>query len=385
MALFSNLAVRGTALALLAVGTISPAHSGTYVYVSNADDADVSAYALDRKTGEMTPVERVPAAKLVMPMAASQSGHHLYAVARTRPFSVFSYRVDAGNGHLVSLGTSPLPESMVSVTLDGTGKWLIAASYGANLLSVHRVERDGRIGPDAAQVVSSGGVNPHSVRLDRQNRWLYVPHLGSDEIRIYPFDDNSGQVDVSKGRSVTLPKGTGPRHLVFSPDERFMYVLSELTGKVYAFSRDASTGQLTQFQSESSLPEDTAMVPGQPRAATGTAGGPAFDEAHAIYAADIQITPDGRHLYTSERTQSVLSRFEIEPATGRLRFVEKVPTEAQPRGFAIDSSGRFLVASGQKSSTVSLYAIDPKTGVLQLRQKVVSGKGANWVSIVDTP
>jgi 6-phosphogluconolactonase len=233
--------------------------------------------------------------------------------------------------------------------------------------------------------VSSGGVNPHSVRLDRQNRWLYVPHLGSDEIRIYPFDDNSGQVDVSKGRSVTLPKGTGPRHLAFSPDERFMYVLSELTGKVYAFSRDASTGQLTQFQSESSLPEDTAMVPGQPRAATGTAGGLAFDEAHAIYAADIQITPDGRHLYTSERTQSVLSRFEIEPATGRLRFVEKVPTEAQPRGFAIDSSGRFLVASGQKSSTVSLYAIDPKTGVLQLRQKVVSGKGANWVSIVDTP
>lgn len=385
MALFLNLAVRGAALALLAAGVMCPAHSSTYVYVSNADDGDVSAYALDRKTGEMTPVERVPAAKLVMPMAASRSGHHLYAVARTRPFSVYSYRVDAGNGRLVSLGTSPLPESMVSVTLDGTGKWLIAASYGANLVSVHRVERDGRIGPDAVQVVPSGGVNPHSVRLDRQNRWLYVPHLGSDEIRIYPFDDNSGQVDVSKARSVTLPKGTGPRHLVFSPDERFLYVLSELTGKVYAFSRDASTGQLTQFQSESSSPADTGMVPSQPTAANGTTGGSAVDETHAIYAADIQITPDGRHLYTSERTQSVLARFEIEPATGRMRFVEKVPTEAQPRGFAIDSSGRWLVASGQKSSTVSLYAIDLKTGVLQLRQQVASGKGANWVSIVDTP
>jgi len=61
-----------------------------------------------------------------------------------------------------------------------------------------------------------------------------------------------------------------------------------------------------------------------------------------------------------------------------------VPTEKQPRGFAIDPKGRFLVACGEKSETVSVYSIDAASGALRLLKQYPGGKGANWVEIVAT-
>jgi 6-phosphogluconolactonase len=101
-----------------------------------------------------------------------------------------------------------------------------------------------------------------------------------------------------------------------------------------------------------------------------------------IWAADVHMTPNGRFLYMSERTASILSAFSVEAQTGKLTYLSSTPTEKQPRGFAIDPSGRFLIASGEKSDTISVYAIDSTTGALQLLQKYPAGKGANWVEIV---
>jgi 6-phosphogluconolactonase len=72
----------------------------------------------------------------------------------------------------------------------------------------------------------------------------------------------------------------------------------------------------------------------------------------------------------------------VDGATGKLTYAGGVPTEKQPRGFAIDPKGRFLIAAGEKSDTISVYAIDASTGALRLLQKYPTGKGANWVEIV---
>lgn len=377
---------RRTALACSLAATLSIAatvHAAPFVYVSNAEDAEVSAYALDRQAGSLQAIGRVPAAKLVMPMAVS--GGALHAVSRTQPYQVFSYRVDGGSGKLEPLGATPLPDSMVSTLVDASGRWLLSASYGGNVLSVHRLEAGGRVAAEPTQLAPSGGVKPHALKLDRSGRWLVVPHLGTDEIRVYRFDAERGQIDVDGARSVKVPAGTGPRHLVFSPDGRMLYVLGELNGQVMAFEQDAASGELKLKQSIASVPADTGLVPGQPRVPTGTPGAPVFDASKAIWCADIQITPDGRYLYTSERTQGRLSGFAVDRASGELRLLGQTPTEAQPRGFAIDASGGWLVASGEKSTNLSLYAIDGQTGSLKLRQQVPTGRGANWVSIVDRP
>jgi len=62
-----------------------------------------------------------------------------------------------------------------------------------------------------------------------------------------------------------------------------------------------------------------------------------------------------------------------------------VPTEKQPRGFAIDTSGRYLLAVGQLSHAMSSYAIDQTSGKLTKLKEYPMGKNPNWIEIVDLP
>jgi len=117
--------VMGMALASLAGGT--PAFAGTFVYVSNAEDGDISTFTL-KPDGELQAGDRVKAASVVMPMAVSPDRRFLYAASRSKPFSVHVYAIDPATGGLKPLATSPLAESFPYISLDRTGRFLFA--YG---------------------------------------------------------------------------------------------------------------------------------------------------------------------------------------------------------------------------------------------------------------
>ena len=278
---------------------------------------------------------------------------------------------------------------MVHINLNKTGRWLLSASYGGGTLSTHAVDAQGRVASDATGFFPDGGVRPHSIKPDLANRFVYVPHLGTDEIRTYAFDAATGQLGGSSGTAVStstkLPKDFGPWHFVFSNDGKFLYLLGEMSGDVTVYERNADTGALNKIQAISSMSKESTLLPGVPRLPAGTPGAVDFDESKVIWCADIQMTPNGRFLYTSERTQSNLSRFAVDPSTGRLSLHGQTATEKQPRGFAISPQGNYLIASGEKSDTISLFALDASKGNLTLKDKVPAGKGANWVQIVQTP
>lgn len=354
---------------------------GTFVYVSNADDGDIGVYAL-QTDGSLAAGARVPAAKVVMPMAVSPDRRFLFAAARSKPYSVYVYAIDAKTGTLRQTGVSPLHESYPYIALDRTGRYLFGASYGAHLITVNAVAADGHVAAEPLQIVPVGR-NAHSIRTDETNRFVFVPTLGSDEIFQFIFDAKSGRI-ASNTPSVFLTKaGLGPRHFITSADNKFVYVLSELTGTVTTFALDAKTGLLTEVSSASGLSPDSKLVPGAPRGAVGAPGGPPpRNTDNDVWAADLHMTPNGRFLYMTERTSSTLAAFSIDAATGKLAYQGSTPTEKQPRGFAIDPKGRFIVVAGEKSDTLSTYAIDPSSGALKPVGKYPAGKGANWVEIV---
>jgi 6-phosphogluconolactonase len=356
----------------------------TFVYVSQAGDGDIACYTLSSDL-HLSLQARVPAGPLVMPMAASHDGHFLHAAVRTAPFALHSHRIDSHTGALSPVARTSLPDNMVFIDLDRSGRWLLCASYSGNTVAVHAVGDDGQVADQPACFFPTGGIKPHSIHIDPDNQWVYVPHLGSDEIQAYPFDADSGQLLRQNCVSTRLPAGFGPRHFVFSRDGRFLYLLGEMSGHVAVFERHPETGTLTLIQSISSLPADSPLLPGVARLPTGVEGAVDFDESRVIWCADLQITPDGRHLYSTERTRDHIGRFEVDTHTGRLRFLGQTPTERQPRGIAIDPQGQYLIASGEKSTQLSLYTLDSSTGDLHLKERVPVGKGANWIQIVQDP
>jgi 6-phosphogluconolactonase len=373
--------MRTTVLALAVMLCSAPVRAGSFVYVSNAEDGDIGTYAL-QADGSLKPGERVAAQKLVMPLAVSPDKRFLVGAARSKPYQAWSYAVDPGTGALRLIGQAPLPESYPYISFDRRGRFLLGASYGGNAVGVSAFA-DGRVG-QTLQVVPTAR-NAHSIRTDNSNKFVFVPHLGTDQIFQFKFDADSGRLTANTPPVLQLEQGTGPRHFVVSNDNRFVYLLSEMAGTVTTLALDASTGLLKKIDVASILPPDTKLVPGVPRGAVGTPGAnqATRDTANDIWAADLHLTPDGRFLYASERTSGVISGLRVDPATGKLSYLGSMPTERQPRGFAIDPHGRFMVVSGELSDTISTYSINAGSGALKLVGRYPAGKGANWVEIVE--
>jgi 6-phosphogluconolactonase len=375
------------ALALLFLaGVTSMSVAKTFVYVSNAQDGNIDAYMMDTGTGALTPIGKAEAAKLVMPMTVSPNKKYLYAVVRSQPTRVLTYAIDPATGALSQKASAPLPDSMPYVSTDNTGRFLFTASYGGDKLAVSPIGENGLVEAEAIQVIPTGR-NAHSILPDRSNKFVYAATLGANQVLQFTFDSKTGKLTPNEPAAVSPEAGHGPRHIAVSPDNKNIYVLNELSGHVTQYSLDAGKGTLTLIESINSVPAEAGLAWGVAQAPIGGTPAPAAaapkDDKPKVWAADIQITPNGKFLYSTERTTNKIALFTVAPGTGKLTYVTNFATEAQPRGIRIDPSGQYLVASGEKSDRLSVYKIDQNTGKLGEANRFPTGNGANWVEIVD--
>jgi len=351
--------------ALLVAGFFMPsASAATFVYVGNADSQDVTVLEL-KSNGDLTPVETAavpgpakPGGSL--PLAVGPDKKRLFVGLRNEPYSAVTFVIDAKTGKLTLVGPGPLADSMAYVVADRSGKFLLSASYGGNKVTVNPIGPDGVVQP--AQQIITTQPNAHCILPDPSNRYVLHTSLGGDLVYQEKFDVKTGKLTPNDPPSVSVKAKAGPRHLVFSPNKRFVYLVNELDASIYVFPWDAKTGTLKQeVQIATSLPG-------------GFEGKP--------WAADIHLTPDGKFLYASERTTSTLAAFSIDLKTGLLTFIDSYPTEKQPRSFNIDPTGRYLLSVGQLSNSMTSYAIDKATGKLTKLKEYPMGKNPNWVEIV---
>ena len=339
-----------------------------WVYVSCAEDGEIRIYAL-RADGALEARGAARAEKTLGPLAVSPDKRWLVGAARNDPWKLHCYGIDRETGALASIGTAPLANSLPYITFDHTGRWLLGASYGANLVCVNPVGPDGRVG--APQQVIPTARNAHAIITDRSNRYVFVPHLGTDQVFQFRFDEKTGRLEANTPPVLQLARGSGPRHLVQSPDGRFVYLLNELTATVTTLAHN--DGLLKEIYAVSAVPADIKLGPGAPRPND-------RDKEKDIWASDIHVTPDGRFVYAAERTSSTINLLRADG--GKLTYVSSTPTEKQPRGFRLDPTGRVMIVTGEKSDTISSYTVDSSSGALKLVGKYPTGKGANWVEIV---
>jgi 6-phosphogluconolactonase len=358
-----------TIAAVIVAGALmaSPASAATFVYVGNADSNEVYVLKLDRQSGDVTVVEKVAIPGITKPgsstpMAVSPDRRFLFVGTRGEPKIAAGFAIDPASGKLKHVASGPLADSMAYIATDRTGRFLLAASYPGHKITVSRIDPPGTV--QAPHQVLTDHPNAHSILPDASNRHVLAMTLGNDRANQFKFDAASGQLTPTTPPAARLKDKAGPRHFAFHPNGKLVYVLAELDASVYVFDYDAGTGQLKEKQSISALPP-------------GFQGKP--------WAADLHITPDGKFLYGSERTSSTLAGFKVDPANGTLTSLGSVPTEQQPRGFAVDASGRYLLAVGQVSHGLSSYRIDPESGKLTKLKEYPMGQNPNWVEIVELP
>ena len=362
----------------------------TFVYVSAATAGTIDIYSMEETTGALTQVSTFDAGKMVMPMTISPDRRHLYAVIRSQPYRLLTLAIDPATGKLTQEAVAALPDSMAYVSTDPSGRLLFTASYGGSKIAVLPIGRDGLVTDGARQMILTGR-NAHSIVSDRTGRYVFATNLGSDVVLQFVINPETGMLEANDPPQVATRPGYGPRHIILSPDNKSVYVLTELTGHVIQYALDPTKGTLIEVESVSSVPEDAGLSPGiappapPPFNAATPAAAPTNDDRPKVWAADLDITPNGKFLYTTERTTSKIALFHVVGGDGKLTYVTNYPTEQQPRGIRIDPSGRFLTASGEKSDKLSVYAIDQKNGALALVGRYPVDAGANWIESMTLP
>lgn len=329
-------------------------------YTTKTASKGIYAFRYDANSGKLTPIGVAAETQDPSWVAIHPSGKFLYSVNEAGKNSMVSaFSPDARSGKLTLLNQLPaLGEDPCYLSFDRKGKYVLVANYTSGNVVVFPIGADGKLGSATANVHDEGSLGPnkerqegphaHWIEASDGNRYAYVSDLGLDKILIYKLDAASGKL-VSSGSnqqdafSATLPPSSGPRHVAFSGNGNFMYVLSELESAVTVFANDARE-KYREVQTVSALPKE-------------------FSGRND--AAEIAIHASGKFLYSSNRGHDSIALFHIDSASGKLTAAGDFSVEGkEPRHFAIDPFGNFLLAEDQLSDKIVTFRIDQKTGAL---------------------
>ena len=260
----------------------------------------------------------------------------VFAVQKNKPMTFLADVVTGGHGpcHLA---------------LNEKAEVMAVANYSAGSTSTFLMNAKG-MPSEAVTVIKNEGksvhpqrqTSPHAHGVYFFGNQLFVPDLGTDQVLIYEVDAKTAVIAPATPPFATLAPGDGPRHLAIHWQNPWLYVVNELSNTITHFVREEQG--LKAAQTITTLPKDF----------TGT-----------NTTAEIEIHPNGRFLYASNRGYDSIAAYRIDAKTGSLELLGLFPLDVKtPRHFAIAPGGAFLVVAGQDSDRLQTFAIDPQSGKL---------------------
>ena len=333
-------------------------------YVGSSDrslEYSIFLCEMDPAKGIIAVVDSFSGAKAPSYLAFSPDQKHLYSINQEKldtsssHMAVSSFNIINENHQLEFLNSqSSKGAGPCHVHCSKKGTYLFTANYGSGNVAAFPISKLGEIEPASSVAQSSGtgpvkkrqeGPHTHYVSLDLNENYLLSPDLGTDKVLIYKFDHDSGILTPNPDQPfLKLAPGAGPRHLVFHPTGKFVYVVNEMNATVTACQYNDENGTMTKINTVSTVEESFV----------GTK-----------YPAAIRIHPNGNFVYASTRgDENSIAVFQVDEDGEfyRIQVMENVPH--WPRDFNIDPSGQFLLAAGERSNEIELYRIDDHTGKL---------------------
>jgi 6-phosphogluconolactonase len=323
-------------------------------YTNPGKSKGIYVYSFNSGTGELTYKAESAPIKHPTYLTVSTDRKHIYAVSEVGDGkeSVNAYSFDPASGKITfinSAGTGGGGPCYVAV--DSKNKMAFVGNYGGGSLAAVAINADGSLS-DKPQFIKHTGnsvksnqekPHVHATVLSNDDRYLFVPDLGTDKVNVYEVTANKEQpLKPAAQPFATVAPGSGPRHFIFNSTGKVAYLIQEMTGVVTVF--DYSNGELKT---------------------KGTVSLPASGAQGKIDAADIHISPDGKFLYGSLRgDQNEIVVCSIDKSGGLAVIGRQSTLGKTPRNFAIDPTGNFLVVGNQSSDNIIVFKRDQKTGLL---------------------
>ena len=194
----------------------------------------------------------------------------------------------------------------------------------------------------------------HCACFDTVSNKLLVCDLGLDQVKVYSLQKNNDSFNAIEQQIITLPAGSGPRHICFDDNYAYGFIINELTGSVTIIKHSA---EKKEYEINGTF--DTRVPLSESSINTDLGG------------AAIRVSACGKFIYTSMRTDNTIRLFAFDPITESLSFIASYPTEGlTPRDFTIDATGKWLLVAHQDSDTISIFNVNSYNGTLSFHKTV---------------
>jgi 6-phosphogluconolactonase len=318
----------------------------------------IMLYALDPVTGEMLKLSEI-ASDNPSYLAVHPSGKFLFSTNESASFglssdnAISSFAI-AEDGALSLLNQQPsLGKDPCYVGLEPGGKFILSANYGGGNFVMYPIAEDGKLA-EASDSTQQGGVvdadetqkkspHAHSINVAAGGKYALGCDLGLDKVFIYRLDLLNGR--LLPHSEAVVKTGSGPRHLAFHPNGKYVYLINELNSTITVFAWDGAAGLLSEIQTISTVPDHFA---------------------EPTWCADVQVHPNGKFVYGSNRGHDSIAIYRVDEQTGQLLLLGHELTRGKtPRNFALTLLGDLLLVANQDSNTVVVFRVDSDTGALR--------------------
>lgn len=169
--------------------------------------------------------------------------------------------------------------------------------------------------------------------------------LGQDQVDFYRLNEKHELIHLASYRNHA---GFGTRHIRFSPDKQYFYVVGELASEINVVKFNEDTWTFEDLGYYSTIP------------ATWTE----HNGAAALY-----LSADGKFIYVSNRGHNSIAVFSVLDDHA-LRLSQRISVEGDfPRDFNWDQAQKFVLVANQNSDNATLFSRNSQTGMLSLVQK----------------
>jgi 6-phosphogluconolactonase len=251
------------------------------------------------------------------------------------------------------------------ISVDSTGHAAFVADYFGGTIASYAIQPDGslsqpvdtfdykdpKFGHHGPVPVRQDGPHPHSVFVSPDDRFLIVNDLGNDALSVFRIDPGTAKLTPSDPLLTSLRPGSGPRHIAFHPNGRWVYLINEL---------DSTLDHLLWSTTHSVTHSQAFLVNTNKPVKTIAQGFPADKNT----AAEVMISPDGNFLYASNRGEDTLVVFSIAD-NGSLKEVQRISCGGKtPRHFTFDPTFNWILCGNQDSASITVFRRDQGTGKL---------------------
>ena len=222
-------------------------------------------------------------------------------------------------------------------------KYILTSNYTGGSFTLFGIDLSNKtIKPNPIQYFSySPKSHFHCAILSPDKKYIFITDLGADIIHRFSIGENtkSPLFDHKIAYEYKNKNQAGPRHMIFSNDGKFLYVLCELDDLLSVFSYN--DGDIKHIKTI--------------KAYDGNGKG----------SADIHFSEDGSFLYTSHRLKNDgIAIFKVDKIGGTLEKKGFVETGLHPRNFNITPNGKFLICACRDSNVIQVFEINKENGYL---------------------